>query len=336
MDAINIKISTALNGPEIAKPLKKMRKAKHVRTADTVEAELRALVLQHAAYESNCRRVNLMGKPSRKIKGVGVVKSRLDTDVLAQYADFLKVLEEKKTNVERAMTSVLKEHPIYRDFLKDVFGLGPIFCAYFLAYVDFRLATKPSKLRMYCGSAVSDGQLIRRKAGAANTFNSRLRVKLYSAMCSLMKNITKSEGTTTKYYKVWTDFAFRATNDPRYDAETNTFDDRKFASTHIRKKGMWKAADVLLEDLYILGRAQLGLEIWPSYYAQKLTPGFGHNGVKVDLSPRTMTYEEALALVSDGKGKIEDGLGVRLSDILPTRGADEEEDEDEDDLDMAA
>jgi len=60
-------------------------------------------------------------------------------------------------------------------------------------------------------------------------------------------------------------------------------------------KGWHAAADVLVEDMYIVWRAQLGLPVWPDYHAAKL--GYSHNGKICVDAPRTMTLEEAKAFV---------------------------------------
>ena len=64
---------------------------------------------------------------------------------------------------------------------------------------------------------------------------------------------------------------------------------------HSDSKGWHKAADVFLEDLYIVWRAMEGLDIWPSYYAAKL--GYMHGGKISVNAPTRMTVEDALAVV---------------------------------------
>jgi hypothetical protein len=72
---------------------------------------------------------------------------------------------------------------------------------------------------------------------------------------------------------------------------------RPGARAIIHATGWHKAADVLIEDLYVVWRAIDGLPVWPSYYAAKL--GFNHGGSIAVNGPRMLTVDEALALVGN-------------------------------------
>jgi hypothetical protein len=72
---------------------------------------------------------------------------------------------------------------------------------------------------------------------------------------------------------------------------------------HAHSYGWHKAADILLEDLYVVWRALEALPVWPSYYAAKL--GYEHGGAPVDkvegyfknAAPKMLTVEDAKRLV---------------------------------------
>ncbi|MFA5802958.1 MAG: hypothetical protein WC911_10900 [Thermoleophilia bacterium] len=145
---------------------------------------------------------------------------------------------------------------------------------------------------------------------APSGYNAELRTRLYQAFSAMWKNAAKTtaeapNGTTTKYLTIWTDYKHRMQHSARYDAKANTlapFDGvgpvRKGAKAAIHATGWHKAADVFLEDLYMVWRSIEGLDVWPNYYAAKL--GVTHRGADVcSGEPRKLTAEQALDLVGD-------------------------------------
>jgi hypothetical protein len=64
---------------------------------------------------------------------------------------------------------------------------------------------------------------------------------------------------------------------------------------HAHSYGWHKAADILIEDLYIVWRTLAGMPVWPSYYAAKL--GYEHGGKISVNAPKMLSLDEAKALV---------------------------------------
>lgn len=284
--------------------------------------ELRGLVQQHVALTKASVAIRNMSvdrifkSDSDPERG----KCRLPLDAQMQGVLLAETYKKSAKKLESKMLKCLKQVPIYEHFLSKVYGAGPVICAYLVAYVDPNKATKPSNLRAYCGLAVENGRLARRAAGGKG-YNAVLRVRLFQMMSAIWKNAAKSKATT-KYLKIWTDYKNRMANSERVvDGKIYAQDGTpitnlgtkivRSAKGFIHSTGWHKAADVFLEDLYIVWRTLEGLDVWPAYHAAYL--GYSHGGkICVNVGKR-LTLEEALATVGE-LGRI-GGSDVAFEDI---------------------
>lgn len=305
-------IMAVKKGPKLIQEL-------YVPSSDDPCEELKKLVRQHKAVMQN--EVALTNRCSDKearqdIEQDGKIifrkgdpmPCRLPAEVQAQALLMAKeVFGKAKEELERKMAKELKKVPIFREYLSKVFGLssgGPI-AAYLVAEIDIHRAVKPSALRRFCGMAVIDGRLERRTKGQKNSFSSEMRTRLFQFFQTLQKN--RRHNPTNKYLKVWDDAKTRIRNSERVfdlkekeggdwagklvNGQGKTVSAKGFSNSY----GWHKAADVFLEDLYIVWRALEGLPVWPSYYAAKL--GYEHGGKIAVNAPKMLTLEEALSIV---------------------------------------
>jgi hypothetical protein len=295
-------------------------KGPHVPVTEDPRAELRRLVRMHRNWTKTATSLTLM-ITDREFASGDVVKCTLPDDVRADLKATAKGLKRQASALASSMTKELRKLPIWSGFLSKMYGMGPVIGAYFVAEIDISMCTKISQLRMFCGTAVINGRLVRRTKGEKSRFNSQMRVRLFQLMTGMWKNaaahVDKETGevtrgsTTTKYLEVWRGAWHRGQHDERYDLAANTWGDRKGAKMLILRRAMWKAADVLLEDLYVVWRAMEGLPVWPSYYTAKLTAGYEHGGsVAKEIGPRMLTVEEALDLVGDVGGRPADATAI--------------------------
>lgn len=67
---------------------------------------------------------------------------------IVDYADQCRAQEDK---FEARLVELLKDEPIWRDYLKDIPGVGPIFAAYIISAIDIYVAETVSKIWQYCG-----------------------------------------------------------------------------------------------------------------------------------------------------------------------------------------
>lgn len=129
--------------------------------------------------------------------------------------------------------------------------------------------------------------------------------------CSECAATSAPHGKSSKYLKIWTDYKHRMLQSERctFNPKTKRLEvvrigaataDVLSAAAFAHSTGWHKAADVFLEDLYVVWRALEGLPVWPSYYAAKL--GYEHGGKICVNAPKMLTVDDALATVGDVGG----------------------------------
>jgi hypothetical protein len=236
----------------------------------------------------------------RTMKDGTISKCLLDDDVRVDLKAAADKIGTANAALESLMRVELRQIPIYTEFLSKVYGCGPVVAAYLCAMVRIDRATKPSNLRRYCGYALDKtGHLERRDGGpkyapdgsltgAAGTFNDDLRRSIWLMLTAMRKNAAKvladaPFGVKTKYLEIWDNSKHRSAS--------------MGITRGAHKKGLHKAADIFIEDLYTIWRTLAGFEVWPNYYAAKL--GYEHGGKISVNAPRMLTPPEALALVGD-------------------------------------
>lgn len=315
---------------EVEKPKKIRMKKKDnwESTHDDPKDALRELIRQYEA----CLRAIQMNESTitpraakkdfgryKKGDAIPIALSQNSVDAVKGY---IAVLEEEKTLLKRRMTKVLKEVPLHKEYLQYVYGCGPVLAAYFIAYLNVAIreerglgATKPSHLRRYCGLAVINGRLEGSAKGEVNHFNKSLRKVIFQAFQSLWKHQNSKNAGTSKHLKIWMDYMNRMANSARVQEGVPGPRGGKAkgsvicteagrtvsAKAHAISTGWHKAADVLIEDFYIVARTMAGLEVWPTYQTAKL--GYTHGGKVSDGQPVKLTLEQALTAVGVKPGE---------------------------------
>lgn len=293
-----------------------------VASTDEARAELRRLVDEHQASTRRSVAIASMvadrtvredrERPDGSVLKKGtVIKANVSEALRLESQELSTAFKKEAAHLESAMLRELKKLPLYTMFLAPVFGCGAVVSAYLIAFCDFHKAVKVSNLRRFCGLAVINGVLERRTKGVKLGYCSELRVRLYQMFGSMWKNAAKRtkdapHGVSTKYLDVWRGYKTRIANSARIengkiqrlrvvDDVLVTFDKATSAKAFAHSTGWHKAADVFVEDLYIIGRTLEGLPVWPSYHAAKL--GYSHGGKICVDAPRMLTIEEALETV---------------------------------------
>lgn len=274
-------------------------------------AELRRLVQSHVALTKSAVAIEHMASDRTNRTTGERIPTRIPVDEAVNMLADVKRIRKAAESLETPMLRELRKLPVYKLFLSQVYGVGPVVAAYLCADIDIAKATKPSNLRRFCGMAVINGRLERRAAGVKSAYNAGVRTRLFQMFSAMAKNAAKKSvdrphGTTSKYLDVWLGVKHREMHSERVDGAANKWRDhegewRGGAKAHAHAKGWHKAADVFIEDLYIVWRAIEGLEVWPSYYAAKL--GYEHGGKISVNAPRMLTVDDALALVGDVTGR---------------------------------
>lgn len=288
------------------------KRRKHQATGDPRE-ELKKLVKQHRALIRTSVSITHMASDRTNRETGETIPCNLPLDIQEQLKGVAQeAVKKRATHLETAMLQQLRQVPIYDRFLKHVFGVGPVVAAYLVSEIDIHRSVKSSALRRFCGLAVINGRLERRAKGVKSSFSSELRTRLYQMFSSMWKN-GRGKGRTCKYLEVWTNSKHRKLQ-TAVDDKVNNGVKEVSAQGYAHSYGWHKAADVFIEDLYMVWRALEGLPVWPSYYAAKL--GYEHGGKISVNAPKTLTVEEALAVVGEVGGrecKWDDRLGENSS-----------------------
>jgi hypothetical protein len=291
-----------------------LKREVYVPSSSDPRTELRKLVREHKALvksgvaitnmtKDKVARQDFLDDQGNVIRKKGdAMPCLLPSDVQKQYEMMVKEVTNRAADKLKAnMLKNLRKIPIYTLFLEKVFGLGEIVSSYLIAEIDIHRSIKPSALRRFCGFAVIDGGLERPAPGAKNRYSKELRTRIYQAFSAMWKNGI-GKGKTSKYLKIWADAKHRKMQMAVAGKVDNGRGKKCSAAGYAHSYGWHKAADILIEDLYVVWRAIEGLPVWPSYYAAKL--GYEHGGKISVNAPKSLTVDEALELVGDVSGQV--------------------------------
>jgi hypothetical protein len=203
-------------------------------------------------------------------KGDEVISSYTELCLLAQYIE----LEEDEDKHFRRFNSILKEYPIFTQFLADVKGVGPALAGVIISEIDIHKSRYASSLAKYAGLDVAeDGKGRSRKAEHlikvkyktrdgeeaernSITFNPFLKTKLVGVLGpSFLK--AKNE----KYAKAYYDYKHRLECHPEHQTKTKA---------HRHNMAIRYAVKLFLYDLYAKWREIEGLDVHPPYHEAKL------------------------------------------------------------------
>ena len=309
---------------------KKTRTAKKLRTQlagpespvgnDPIDT-LRILVREHRNVTRMSVATGHMGLTEVRLKNGDRVKRDIPPSAAARLEEVSDALSKDADALKRKIEKALRGLPIYEHFFKQVTFAVPMLAGYLVAECNMRggpadrerdpsgVSYKSSKMRRFCGLGVDPetGRLERPTKGRKLAYNSTLRTQLFLAFDGLWKNQRHHTGNANaKYVTIWRNAKHRSlhlegveehgTKDNGETAHRKLVDGKwQRWDGHAQSYGWHKAADVLIEDLYVVWRALEGLPVWPSYYAAKL--GYEHGGKIAVNAPRLLTTDEALELV---------------------------------------
>ena len=205
-------------------------------------------------------------------KGDEVISSYTELCLVANY---LELEEQEKTHFRR-LGNILKDYPIYNNFLAGVVGVGPAMAGVVISEIDITKAEYPSSLHKYAGLDVAgDGQgrsrrkehledseyvdadgVVQTKKGI--TFNPFLKTKLVGVLGS---SFVKQSPDKCKYRKVYDDYKHRIEN---MDAH------KEKSKGHRHNMAVRYMIKIFLIDLYNEWRALEGLPVAPTYTEAKL------------------------------------------------------------------
>jgi hypothetical protein len=93
--------------------------------------------------------------------------------------DVLKVLESAERALYREVERSVREHPLWREYLQYVKGVGPAMAAYLITVLNPARFETVSKMWKYTGLHVVDGKAPRRVAGQKTDWNPAARTMMW-------------------------------------------------------------------------------------------------------------------------------------------------------------
>ncbi len=216
-------------------------------------------------------------------EGDEVISTYTELCLLAQYDS----LETSEVSHFRRLGNILRDYPIFQEFLLGVKGVGPAMAGVMISEIDIHKARHPSSLWKYAGLDVAgDGRGRSRKKEhlvtveykdksgkkaerQSITFNPFLKTKLIGVLGSSFIKQMESP-----YRKIYDDYKHRLESHTRYGVHNDDVKDDK--GNKIASKGRRHNMAVrymikmFLIDLYTHWRALEGLPVSKPYSEDKL------------------------------------------------------------------
>jgi hypothetical protein len=205
-------------------------------------------------------------------KGDELISTYTELVLIDQYIG----LEKQEATQFSRLGNVLKDFPIYNEFLVNVYGIGPAMAGVILSEINIHAAEYPSSLWKYAGLDVAgDGQgRSRRKEhlvestyidadGVEQTkngisFNPFLKTKLVGVLGS---SFIKQSAAKCQYRKIYADYKHRLENSPAHADKSKG---------HRHNMAVRYAVKRFLADLYVAWRTLEGLPVANEYSVDKL------------------------------------------------------------------
>ena len=223
------------------------------------------------------------GIPSpRKFVAEGVIATYTELCLTAQYLD----LEKSEDQHFRRLGNILKEYPIYEEFLEGVRGIGPAMAGVIISEIDITKARTASSLWKYAGLDVAaDGRGRSRRAEHLQvvkyinkdgdeaerngiTFNPWLKTKLVGVLGG---SFLKAGG---HYADIYYGYRHRLECNPAWQTRTikgkNGKEKVVDAKAHRHNAAIRYAVKQFLVDLYVAWRTIEGLPVRAPYHEEKL------------------------------------------------------------------
>ncbi len=203
-------------------------------------------------------------------KGDGVISSYTELCLMAQYVD----LEKSEDQHFYRLKSILKDYPVYEQFLEGIKGIGPAMAGVILSEIDIEKARHPSSLWKYAGLDVGpDGRGRSKraehlvdceytsKAGEdatrkSITFNPFLKTKLVGVLATSFIRVGEN-----KYRTIYENYKNRLEHGAGWSEESKG---------HRHNAALRYMIKQFLVDLHIAWRTIEGLPVSLPYHEAKL------------------------------------------------------------------
>mgnify|MGYP001626401146 FL=1 len=195
-------------------------------------------------------------------------KLGLDMSGLQWYPDEMKRLEER---FQKEMLDLIKNEPVWKVFLKNVKGIGPVMAGGLIAWFDDPAkASSPSKMWKYAGLGVTDGHADRKVKGSNDLgFNPKLKTHMWK----IGKQLMFARGKYYEYYLQQKEYAMNK-HKPKVDVSTMSKEEKlKYFKEHpdewmdgkIHAYAFRKMVKLFLANFWEAWRKSEGLDTPPPY-----------------------------------------------------------------------
>jgi len=235
------------------------------------EAEKTILASLRASYRKITDGVTTLPRQA-SFKGDEVISSYTELVLVDQYLS----LEQQEDKQFSRLKNVLKDFPIYNEFLENIYGVGPAMAGVIVSEINIHAAQYPSSLWKYAGLDVAgdgkgrsrkkehleESEYINKDGETATkmgiTFNPFLKTKLVGVLGS---SFLKQSPTKCQYRKIYDDYKHRLENMPAHADKTKG---------HRHNMAVRYAVKRFLADLYVAWRTLEGLPVATEYSEGKL------------------------------------------------------------------
>jgi hypothetical protein len=235
------------------------------------EAEKTILASLRASYRKITDGVTTLPRQA-SFKGDEVISSYTELVLVDQYLS----LEQQEDKQFSRLKNVLKDFPIYNEFLEGIYGVGPAMAGVIVSEINIHAAQYPSSLWKYAGLDVAgdgkgrsrkkehleESEYINKDGETATkmgiTFNPFLKTKLVGVLGS---SFLKQSPTKCQYRKIYDDYKHRLENMPAHADKTKG---------HRHNMAVRYAVKRFLADLYVAWRTLEGLPVATEYSEGKL------------------------------------------------------------------
>ena len=205
-------------------------------------------------------------------KGTEIISTYTELCLIAQYM----TMEQQEDTAFRRLGSILREYPIFTEFLDKVKGIGPAMAGVIISEFNIHRAKYPSSMWAYAGLDVAaDGRGRSRKAehlvvrqytdregkpAERNgiTFNPFLKTKLIGVLATSFLRVGDNP-----YRDIYLGYKNRLENHPKWGTA-------EVSKGHRHNASMRYMIKRFLVDLYKVWRAIEGLAVAPEYSEGKL------------------------------------------------------------------
>lgn len=206
----------------------------------------------------------------RGFHGDGVIDTYTELCLVAQYVE----IDSREQEQSKRIASIIKEYPIWKQFLEGVKGCGPLMTGVLLSEIDIAKARYPSSLWAYAGLDVAhDGRgrskkvehLVEREyvnkdgevaTRVGITFNPFLKTKLLGVLAPGFLKAGEN-----KYSDIYREYKHRLENHDDHGEKTKG---------HRHNMAMRRMVKIFLVDLYTEWRKLEGLPVSAPYHEAKL------------------------------------------------------------------